>query len=333
MTHQGDKAKRPARRNDVDNVRVYTCANCHAPLTGPDAVSRGPDTAWHGQCQECYELSQDQIELVYDEPDGAPIQIHQCRRCGDLRACRRGWRTRCHVCLDGRTSQTALGAASEHCLALFSEDPLLALRVGRNLNLERGEPITPRVIVEATSCLTVATQVARFERPGWTVVGADVWGLPWRGLRSRSVSHGTWGRHDACGAIAKLRAGAVDCPTCGPQPDSRTHRARQDEPYFLYQVKIKGLTKFGVGTVNRVRTHERGGATVVQVLRAPFAEVVLAERMLKTAHAAHILNRRTRRMPGSFGMGTEVLSRHMTIDLADALPGGEDVTSWFGTPQ
>ncbi|MGH3405369.1 MAG: hypothetical protein ACRDRJ_23185 [Streptosporangiaceae bacterium] len=119
--------------------------------------------------------------------------------------------------------------------------------------LGRGEPITPGAVVQAAACLTMATQLARHERPGWSLIAADVWGLPWRGVRSRPVSHGTWTRHDACGAVAAMRAGAADCPACGPQPGSRTHRARQDEPYLLYQVTCNGLTKFGVGTEERVR--------------------------------------------------------------------------------
>jgi hypothetical protein len=309
---------------------VYVCANCGEVLTGPCAVERGPDTAWHGSCEACHELAAEQMELTEDQPGGARIQIYRCRRCGDLRSCRPGWHTRCHVCLDERSEDSRLETASRHCLEMFSADPLLGLRVGRNLNVDRGQPVTARVIVEATSCLTVATQLTRYERPGWTVIATDVWGLPWNGVRSRSVSHGTWGRHEECGTVAKLRSGSLDCPACGPQPGSRTHGARHDEPYFLYQVRTrKGLTKFGVGTADRVRAHQRGGATVVQVLRAPFAEVVLAERTLKTAHAADLLNKRTRRMPASFGQGTEVVGRRVVINLLDVLAGGEDVSAWF----
>jgi hypothetical protein len=309
---------------------VYVCANCGEVLTGPCAAERGPDTAWHGSCKACHGLAAEQMELTEDQPGGARIQIYRCRQCGDLRSCRPGWLTRCHVCLDERSEESRLETASRHCLEMFSADPLLGLRVGRNLNVDRGQPITARVIVEATSCLTVATQLTQYERPGWTVIATDVWGLPWNGVRSRSVSHGTWGRHDQCDTVAKLRSGSLDCPACGPQPGSRTHRARHDEPYLLYQVRTrKGLTKFGVGTADRVRAHQRGGATVVQVLRAPFAEVVLAERTLKTAHAADLLNKRTRRMPASFGQGTEVVGRRVAINLLDVLAGGEDVSAWF----
>jgi hypothetical protein len=269
------------------------------------------------------------MELAHDCPGGAAIQIYQCRRCGDLRSCRRRWHTRCHVCLDERSNDQQLNQNSQDCLAVFSANPILGLRVGRNLNLDHGQQITGRAIVQATATLTVATALARLSRPGWTVIATDVWGLPWNGVRSRPLSHGTWGQHDDCGTITLLRTGTVDCPACGPQPGSRTHRARQNDPYLLYQVTSKGLTKFGIGTEDRVRTHQRAGATVVQVLRSTFAEVVLAERKLKTSHADDILIRKTRRMPATFGAGTEVLPREHTVTLTDALPGAEDITHLF----
>ena len=183
--------------------------------------------------------------------------------------------------------------------------------------------------MQATATLTVATALARFARPGWTVTATDVWGLPWRGVHSRPLSHGTWGQHDDCGTITLLRAGTIDCPACGPQPGSRTHRARQNDPYLLYQVTSKGLTKFGVGTEDRVRAHQRAGATVVQVLRSTFAEAVLAERKLKTSHASDIHARKTRKMPATFGAGTEVLPRGHTVTLTEALTGAEDITHLF----
>ena len=264
-----------------------------------------------------------------DRPDGAAIQVYRCRKCGDLRSCRPGWHTRCHVCVDGYTDGELLEENSQQCLAIFGRNPLLALQADRNLNLGRGEQITPKAIVQATAYLTVATQLARYERPGWTVIATDVWGLPWRGVRSRSDSHGTWAQHDACGTMAVLRTGSADCPACGPQPGSRTHQARRDEPYLLYQVICQGLTKFGVGTEERVRTHQRAGATVVLVLRSSFAEVVLAERALKTARAGEMLNKRTRKMPPTFGQGTEVLRRGADLNLANALAGAEDITHLF----
>jgi hypothetical protein len=112
-------------------------------------------------------------------------------------------------------------------------------------------------------------------------LAADVYGLPWKGIRADYLSHGTWPRHDACGMVAKLGLGAVDCPTCGPEPGSRTHHARRDDPYLLYLVCTKRWQKFGVGDQQRVRARVRGGAEVIQ---APFARIVLAERTLKQRH-------------------------------------------------
>lgn len=86
-------------------------------------------------------------------------------------------------------------------------------------------------------------------------------------------------------------------PHRGPQPGSRTHRARHEEQYHLYQVTHGGLTKFGIGTETRVRAHINKGAEVVLVLRSSFPAVVMAERKLKTKYAAEILNKRTRKMP------------------------------------
>ncbi len=60
--------------------------NCGAPLKGLDATTRGPDTAWHVQCLACHTLVADQLELVEDLPNEAPIQIYQCRHCGATRA-------------------------------------------------------------------------------------------------------------------------------------------------------------------------------------------------------------------------------------------------------
>lgn len=303
------------------------CANCGRAVTGPGAVPRGRDTAWHLHCGACHELSQLQLELEADRPGGAEIWLYRCRLCGDVRSCRPGWHTRCHACLDDRTDQEWLQDQVVHCISMFAAGHVPSLLAGPD-QVACGQPVTARMIVQAASCLTVAERLARFERRGWTIVATDVWGLPWLGVRTRPVSHGTWGRHDACGTFSRMRAGSVDCPVRGPQPGSRTHRARKDDPYLLYVVSYRRLVKFGVGTENRVREHQRANATVIQVLRASFADVVLAERALKTTHAASILNRRTRRMPLSFGHGTEVL-RSTTISLTSALPNGDDVTSWF----
>ena len=76
----------------------------------------------------------------------------------------------------------------------------------------QSEVMPLRDATEASSYLALAAELRRRDRPGWTTVATDVHGLPWHGLRAAYHSHGTWGRHDACGTVAKLRLGAVDCP-------------------------------------------------------------------------------------------------------------------------
>jgi hypothetical protein len=68
---------------------------------------------------------------------------------------------------------------------------------------------------------------------------------------------------------------------------------------------------------------------VVQVLKAPFAQVVLAETTLKRQHRTQIAGRARRGMISSFGQGTEVTRRKTLIRLTDVLPQGEDVTQLF----
>jgi hypothetical protein len=64
--------------------------------------------------------------------------------------------------------------------------------------------------------------------------------------------------------------------------------------------------KFGIGDHRRVRAHQRGRGQVIQVLQAPFAQVVLAEATLKHQHRAQTAGRAKRGMISSFGQGTEV---------------------------
>jgi hypothetical protein len=181
---------------------------------------------------------------------------------------------------------------------------------------------------EAASAVAVAERMRRFERPGWEVLATDVHGLPWRDS-GRPVSHGTWGRHLACGTVAKMADGALDCPACGPEPGSRTFAARQDEPYYLYLVRTRRYQKFGVGRRARVLAHLSGGAEVVHVLTGPFAEVIAAEKALKDTHRDVIVRRARRGMIESFGQGTEVVGRRVAVSLPGVLPQGEDVTAQF----
>ena len=304
--------------------------NCGAPLDGLDAAARGPDTAWHVQCLACHALGADQLELVEDLPNEAPIQIYQCRRCGAMRACRARWTTRCHICLDERSNGRFVIAAAQAFMARLEDDSGLARQARQFLRLASSAAIPLRGATEASSYLAHAEELHRRDRPGWTTLATDVHGLPWRGMRTAYLSHGTWGRHDACGTVAKLRIGTVDCPKCGPEPGSRTHQGRRDEPYLLYLVSTKKWQKFGVGDQSRVRVHQCGGAQVIQVLRAPFAQVIRAERALKRRHRDVTPRRVKRGMIVSFGQGTEVIRRRVMIDLREELPDGEDVTAWFG---
>ena len=64
--------------------------------------------------------------------------------------------------------------------------------------------------------------------------------------------------------MQKLKAGRVECRVCPPEPDSRSNRARKDDPHLLYLVRYRGLKKFGRGYEGRVKAHQNAGAEVVQ---------------------------------------------------------------------
>ena len=231
------------------------------------------------------------------------------------------------VCLDDRTAEDAPDARRQQAEELLAREDIAA-SVRRAARLGEGMPVPFGAAREAASALAVAERLRRFEKPGWEVLATDVHGLPWS-ESGRPLSHGTWGRHHKCGTIAKLGEGTVDCPSCGPEPGSRSHAARAGDPYLLYLVKTRKYQKFGVGDRRRVMTHVRGGAQVVQVLRAPFAHVILAENTLKERHREAIVRQPRRGMTGSFGQGTEVVPRRTLISLAEVLPGAEDVTATF----
>ncbi len=115
----------------------------------------------------------------------------------------------------------------------------------------------------------------------------------------------------------------------GRQAGTRSGRLPELRTDLLYLVAHRKWQKFGVGDRRRVETHVRGGADVVQVLRAPFAQVVLAETALKRQYRQEIAGRVRRGMIASFGEATEVTRRKVPISLSNVLPGGEDVTDWF----
>jgi hypothetical protein len=126
---------------------------------------------------------------------------------------------------------------------IFAANPLLGLRVGRNLNLDHGQPITGRAIVQATATLTAATALARYARPGWTVTATDGWGLPWRGVRSRPLSHGTWGQHDDCGTSPCCAQGPSTALPAGPSPAPAPTVPARTTPTF-YQVTSSASKRY-----------------------------------------------------------------------------------------
>lgn len=91
---------RRAPRDAVEVPPGSVCANCGAPLSGPESVARAQPVAWHSSCAECFELCQADMELVDECCVDGKIQVYRCRKCGSQRSCRPGWRTRCHVCLE-----------------------------------------------------------------------------------------------------------------------------------------------------------------------------------------------------------------------------------------
>lgn len=307
------------------------CMNCLEPVTGTAGTrSRGPDIAWCVSCRQCAELVRDQMELVSDRPSGAAIQLYRCRICGVERACRPNWRTRCHVCLDDRSASKHEGMDLGRQLFIkLQRDQAFTTVVRRSLGLRSEEAITVRSLAEFAAALNLEDDLEAYRRPGWTVLAGDVHGLPWPGKRWQQHSHGTWGRHDICGHVQKLTKRRVECALCPPEPDSRTHRARKDDPYLLYLVAHGRTQKFGRGYAERVMAHIRAGARVIQVLTARHQDVVAAENTLKRQYRTRIVLPDTTSMLTTFGIGTEVVPRRVRIDLTSVLPQGQDVTSRF----
>jgi hypothetical protein len=226
------------------------------------------------------------------------------------------------VCRDNRTSDRwFISGWLDDVLA----DPDLSDDVREFAGLGTGKAISRRVADEYFFAGYLLEFIESRSRPGWTVLATDVWGMPW--LAGRPTSHGTWATHDACGVVQKLTAGRVECRVCTPEPDSRSNRARRDDPHLLYLVRYRGLKKFGRGYEGRVREHLSAGAVVVQVIRARHEDVAKAESRLRVRHRGRF-RRRSRGMLESFGTGTEVVPASTRIDLAEWLDG-EDVTHRF----
>ncbi|NKE58588.1 hypothetical protein FXN61_17890 [Lentzea sp. PSKA42] len=291
-------------------AKKKTCANCLRPVHGsPGGRGRGRAVAWHAHCPPCAQLVADQMETVLsiERTRGAPLQVRRCRWCGAERACPGGWATRCHLCLDERTSPE---------IDLVRQAAASGFR-------------TPlREAAQLVAVTTLVDVLAQFGQPGWTVIAGDVLGLPWTDDQYTAKSHGTWGRHDACGRIQVMSRGRDECATCPPEPRSRTHRARAEDTHLLYLVRHGDFVKFGRGYHGRVRSHVRSGATPIQVLTARHADVHIAELTLKRRHVKDVA-RGIEGVPASFGTGTEVLPIRLSPDLLDFLPHGEDVTHRF----
>ncbi|WP_140157956.1 hypothetical protein [Micromonospora sp. NBS 11-29] len=314
-------------RSRRQQPRVVCCVNCGETVHGrANSRGRGPDIAWYAHCHPCAALVADQMERLDQLPDDSGVQLHRCRRCGTGRVCRTGWRTRCHICLDERSAGYAL-AAGERLLARVPHEPALAAQVRRFAGLTEEDPIPVRAAAEFQAAVALGSELDRRRRDGWTDLAGDVHGLPWCGERTGPSSHGTWGVHDRCGRWQQRRDRA--CPQCPPEPGDRSFAALRDTPYLLYLVRHRGLLKFGVGRPARVREHLRAGAELVKVVEGRHADVIAAEARLKLL-TTPLRKWRKRRMPGSFGRGTEVVRKRVQIRLADVLPDGRDVTDLFG---
>lgn len=269
------------------------------------------------------------LELMLDRPDGHPIQIFRCIFCGSERACRPGWTMRCHACLDDRTAQVWLDdAETAYRDWLAGMDAHEASEVERELcayAMCDNRELDALDIASFLAADTLAFEMDRRAQSGLTLLATDLWGAPWTYDPDRKISHGTWATHDACGRVGKLAPGRghTECQFCPPDSSSRAHRGRQNDKHLLYLVGFDNLIKFGHGDEARVRAHVRAGATVIQVIEASHSEVVRSELVLKRKYAR--IKRRTsaRRMPTTFGAGTEVLPRSMTFNLNDLITGAD----------
>jgi hypothetical protein len=261
------------------------------------------------------------------------VLVLRCRTCGFERTCRPGWRVRCHVCLDERTRDVPIWRIGGNLLKELSNDGDARDEARQFLELGEREPITVRGAAEFCAARALEDELDKYKQPGWTVLAGDVHGLPWFGRRELASSHGTWGYHDACRTLQKMAQGALDCVTCGPEPGSRTHLARRDDPYLLYLVRYRNRQKFGVGDHRRVRAHQRRGAEVVHVLAARHADVMRAEAILKRRYRTHTMPPAIPDMPITFGSGTEVLPEHVLVDLTQVLADARDVTHRFTSPE
>jgi hypothetical protein len=236
-------------------------------------------------------------------------------------------------CLDERSSDLKVISNAKQLLRALRDDEEGADNLRGVLGVPNGKPIPLLAAAAYCPATALVEELERSRRAGWTVLATDVHGLPWLGERRLPSSHGTWGIHERCGTRQRMTDGALDCRSCGPDSNSRTHLARQNDPYLLYLVRFGSLQKFGVGNARRVREHLRAGARVLQILAAHHADVVAAERTLKARHHGIALPPTGLVTPPSFGKLTEVMPAKTPIDLTEVLPQGHDRTYLFQPPK
>jgi len=278
-------------------------------------------------CRKCAALALAQMEIAERRPNGAPIDIWRCKVCGHQRACRPGWKTRCHMCLD---VNFVMERGARHALtAMFRRDP-------RRREFARSWPDDvqssdgPRDYLQTCAVIRVLAVIESLERPAWTMLAIDAYGLPYE-LTDESLSHGSWAVHDSCGNVQKITPARAECRYCPPEPSSRSHWARSADPHLLYLVRYRDLLKFGHGDTARVRAHQRAGCEIVQVIEATHGEVVAAETSLKLRHRIHLIDPAEWDLPATFGVGSEVVGDQTGVDLTKALTTGSwtDVTYRF----